>query len=155
MATSQNSAQRSRREPGFFDCTLVALALFLFTCSTAAQAPAKNSCLECHSAMPEQLMVSPEQHAADIHSQKGLTCVSCHGGNASVQVAGSPGTSAYAEARDRAHVLPRDRDAFRTSANPERSYTAFLKEDVDFVRFVNPGDLRAAPTACARSSALT
>ena len=33
----------------------------------------------------------------------------------------------------------------RRSANPERSYTALLEEDLDFVRFVNPGDLRAAP----------
>jgi predicted CXXCH cytochrome family protein len=52
--------------------------------SAAAQEPAKNSCLECHSVLPEQLLITAEQHATDIHSQRGLTCVSCHGGNASL-----------------------------------------------------------------------
>lgn len=31
--------------------------------------------------MPEQLGVTPEKFAQDIHAQKGLTCVSCHGGD--------------------------------------------------------------------------
>ncbi len=48
----------------------------------AAQTPAKNSCLECHSIMPEPLQVTTEQFAADIHSQRGLTCANCHGGDA-------------------------------------------------------------------------
>ncbi len=31
--------------------------------------------------MPEPLLVTAEQFAADIHAQKGLSCASCHGGN--------------------------------------------------------------------------
>jgi hypothetical protein len=42
---------------------------------------AKNSCLDCHSALPEPLGVSQDKFAQDIHSQKGLTCASCHGGD--------------------------------------------------------------------------
>lgn len=43
----------------------------------------KNSCLDCHSALPEPLGVTQETFSHDIHAQKGLTCVSCHGGDAS------------------------------------------------------------------------
>jgi predicted CXXCH cytochrome family protein len=49
-----------------------------------AQTPAQqNSCIDCHSAMDAPLKVTAEQFAQDIHSQKGLGCVSCHGGDAS------------------------------------------------------------------------
>lgn len=42
----------------------------------------KNSCLDCHSALPEPLNVSQEKFSQDVHAQKGLTCASCHGGDA-------------------------------------------------------------------------
>ena len=35
-----------------------------------------------------------------------------------------------------------------SSANPERSYTLLLAESPEFVRFVNPGDLRVAQETC-------
>jgi hypothetical protein len=41
-----------------------------------------NSCLDCHSALPEPMGVTQEKFSQDIHSQKGLTCTSCHGGDA-------------------------------------------------------------------------
>jgi hypothetical protein len=40
-----------------------------------------DSCLDCHSALPEPLGVSREKFSQDIHAQKGLTCASCHGGD--------------------------------------------------------------------------
>ena len=43
----------------------------------------------------------------------------------------------------------KNRELWKGSANPERSYTAVLDEDLAFVRFVNPGDLRAASVSCA------
>jgi hypothetical protein len=43
----------------------------------------KNTCLDCHSALPDPLGVSQEKFSQDIHSQKGLTCASCHGGDPS------------------------------------------------------------------------
>src|SRR5206468_1127374 len=54
----------------------------------------------------------------------------------------------YQDAMRQAHVQPRRPEVWKTAANPERSYTALLDEGLDFVRFVNPGDLRAAPVAC-------
>jgi cytochrome c553 len=47
----------------------------------AARAQTANTCLDCHSALDPPRRVSEEQFAQDIHSQKGLTCASCHGGD--------------------------------------------------------------------------
>jgi len=44
---------------------------------------AVNSCLDCHSGMEGKLQVTPDKFSLDIHGQKGLTCTSCHGGDAS------------------------------------------------------------------------
>ena len=71
------------------------LWLFLLLCAAAGaayadaqdqtpqNAAAQNTCIDCHSAMDAPLQVTAEQFAKDIHFQKGLTCVSCHGGDAS------------------------------------------------------------------------
>jgi hypothetical protein len=68
-----------------------------------------------------------------------LGCTDCHGGTAGVTD------------KTKAHVFPRDKQTFRTAANPVRSYTAWLREDADFVRFVNPGDLRVLDRTCGSS----
>ena len=44
-----------------------------------AQTP--NTCVDCHSALDAPLKVTQDQFVQDIHFQKGLTCVSCHGGD--------------------------------------------------------------------------
>lgn len=44
-------------------------------------AQTKNACLDCHFALDPPLRVTPEEFAQDIHAQKGLDCVSCHGGD--------------------------------------------------------------------------
>jgi hypothetical protein len=49
----------------------------------AAAANAKNSCLDCHSKLDPPLQVKAGVFAQSIHEQKGITCVSCHGGDAS------------------------------------------------------------------------
>src|SRR5215471_14169726 len=59
---------------------LLALALVLFACGLS-NAQAKNTCLDCHSALPEPLGVTQEKFSQDIHAQKGLTCANCHGGD--------------------------------------------------------------------------
>ena len=41
----------------------------------------------------------------------------------------------------------------RTSANPELTYTLLLKESPEFVRFINPGDLRIAQETCGQCHA--
>lgn len=55
-------------------CLLVLLASF-------ADGQTKNSCLDCHSTLPDLLAVTQEKFSQDIHAQKGLTCASCHGGD--------------------------------------------------------------------------
>jgi hypothetical protein len=65
-----------------------------------------------------------------------LSCVDCHGGDGA------------ATAKERAHVQPRFGNAWTSSANPVRSYTLLNHESPEFVRFVNPGDLRVAHLTC-------
>ncbi len=112
---------------------------------TAEQAAAKSAgCATCHTQTDQ-----PTMHAS---AAVVLGCTDCHGGDALVRRASATaGDSAeYAALRDRAHVLPRFPGAWsaRRSGNPERSYTLLNREAPEFVRFVNPGDLRAAREAC-------
>jgi hypothetical protein len=65
-----------------------------------------------------------------------LACTDCHGGDGS------------ATTKAQAHVAPRNPAVWKTSANPPRTYTALLDESAEFVRFVNPGDLRVARETC-------
>jgi hypothetical protein len=114
------------------------------------------SCVACHTASDAANM---HENAASVK----LGCVDCHGGDANVPVVAGqdPKSHAYAEARDRAHVLPRYprtwgyvrdkaiKDAWvPTAANPKESYTLLNKEAPEFVRFVNPSDYRVARQAC-------
>lgn len=55
----------------------------LVLAAASGSAQTKNSCLDCHSVLPDKLGVTQETFSHDIHAQKGLTCVSCHGGDAS------------------------------------------------------------------------
>ncbi len=41
----------------------------------------KNSCIECHSQLDDKLKAPVAAFAADIHSEYGLSCKDCHGGN--------------------------------------------------------------------------
>jgi hypothetical protein len=98
---------------------------------TADQAAAKSSgCVHCH------------QHVGDPHGKDTLRlgCTDCHGGNAG------------ATDKHQAHVAPRFPQAWRSSANPVRSYTLLNHENPEFVRFVNPGDLRIAHISCGSAN---
>ena len=75
MATLQNNARALSRAHLIFAAGLVLL------CANLGHAQTKNSCLDCHSVLPDVLGVSQDRFSQDIHSQKGLSCVSCHGGD--------------------------------------------------------------------------
>ncbi len=65
-----------------------------------------------------------------------LGCCDCHGGDPT------------AIAKEAAHVATRFPSAWKTSGNPVRSYTLLNHEAPEFIRFVNPGDLRIAHLSC-------
>src|ERR1035437_7616036 len=62
---------------------VIVVAAWLIGSGLIAFAQTKNSCLDCHSNLPEPLGVSVETYGQNIHAQKGLTCAACHGGDAS------------------------------------------------------------------------
>ncbi|MBI3608628.1 MAG: hypothetical protein HY207_11730 [Nitrospirae bacterium] len=87
-----------------------------------------------------------------------LACVDCHGGNGDAKIATGVerGSDEYEGVKRQAHVAPRfparwaGPDGRYRAANPEGSYTLLLDESPEFVRFVNPGDLRVAVETCGR-----
>jgi len=94
---------------------------------TAEEAFAKSvGCIQCH------------QGVGDMHNKPTvrLGCCDCHGGDPS------------ATTKECAHVHPWYPEAWPSSANPVRSYTLLNHESPDFIRFVNPGDLRVAHISC-------
>jgi len=101
-----------------------------------------SGCISCHTSTDEPTM----------HPTKTvfLGCTDCHGGNSSISVAAStpPNSAEYNAAKEKAHVQPRDASFKDRSALPERTYTKWLKESPEFIKFVNPGDLRVAPETC-------
>jgi predicted CXXCH cytochrome family protein len=54
------------------------LSLFLLSGALLAQ---KNSCLECHAKLDDELKAPAEGFKLDVHQQFGLGCQDCHGGN--------------------------------------------------------------------------
>ncbi len=109
--------------------------------SEAAQRKSAG-CITCHWPMDEATM-----HATKTVQ---LGCTDCHGGDPSAGVAaGAPTNSpGYLAAKQRAHVQPRD-PIFRTrGASPQDIFTKWLVESANYVKFVNPGDLRVAAETC-------
>ena len=96
---------------------------------TREQALSKSrGCLQCHSGI-EEMHASPNVV---------LGCVDCHGGNA---------TPDLLDTR-KAHVLPRHPEFWKSAANPNDSGVLLNRESAEFIRFVNPADLRVAAEAC-------
>ncbi|HTZ75489.1 MAG TPA: cytochrome c3 family protein [Candidatus Aquilonibacter sp.] len=64
-----------------FALFLCGVLFLLFASPLRAQT--KNSCLDCHSKLEGAMRVTSESIQSDVHAQKGITCTSCHGGDAS------------------------------------------------------------------------
>ena len=100
-----------------------------------ATADAKSEgCIQCH-------QNSHDPHWDGKLDQKQsffLGCVDCHGGD----LAPRP-------SRPRPMCCPGIPEAWPTAANPVRSYTLLNHECPEFIRFVNPGDLRVAHLSCS------
>ena len=97
-----------------------------------------QGCIGCHQGVGDPHFAhgsTPGEHGPF------LSCEDCHGGNG------------LATTKEEAHPRPKYperwvRDGVATASNPERSYTLLNDERLEWIRFVNPGDLRAAPQAC-------
>jgi len=99
--------------------------------AAAQDADAPSSCKTCHPGVTD-----PHPGANE------SACVVCHGGDAS------------AADKERAHrARPRHPERWQGGRNPKRSYTLLNDEDPEWIRFVNPGDLRVADETCGRCHA--
>jgi hypothetical protein len=95
---------------------------------TQAEANTKSiGCLQCHQG------VEPMHKSENVV----LGCTDCHGGNA-----------ARGLTKEQAHILPKNKEFWKTSANPPNSNAWLNHESPEFIRFMNPGDLRVAQQSC-------
>ena len=108
----------------------------------SAAAPPASGCVSCHT----------RTDSANAHESPAVRigCADCHGGNASIVL--PPGAArdsrAFDRARTVAHVQPRYTRSWKSSGDPESRAALWRSESAEFVRFVNPGDLRVADEAC-------
>lgn len=93
--------------------------------------PRSAGCVVCHT--------GTESMHADGDDDLDIGCADCHGGN-----------PVETQDKKKAHVQPRYPEMWKSTANPERLAAAWLKESAEYVRFVNPGDFRAADLACGK-----
>src|SRR5947207_5428662 len=127
-------------------CVFVAIVL---SSSRAQQVPATRppleGCLKCHDKLEPMHRFGPTatlDKLDDGRDALGLTCTACHGGNP------------VATTKEEAHVQPRfPREWMRGGKFhvPERSGPLIERESLEFVRFLNPGDLRVAAKTCGSS----
>ena len=104
-------------------------ALAAFVRQGAAEVAAKSAgCVQCHAGCIDP-HASPSVH---------LGCCDCHGGDPT------------ALDKQRAHVHPAHPEAWLSAGNPVRSYTLLNRERPQFIRFVNPADLRVAHLTCGQ-----
>ncbi len=139
------------------------LILFLFlgvlaivvSSSRAQQPPIAaqplEGCLKCHDKIEPMHRYGPTVAGAldKLNNGKdgmGLTCTACHGGNP------------VATTKEEAHVQPRFPKEWIKAGKfrvPENSGPLLNRESIEFVRFLNPGDLRVAQTTCGSSECHT
>jgi hypothetical protein len=98
-----------------------------------------QGCLSCHTGTQHNSM----------HRNPGviLGCTDCHGGDAKVMAKSGKWDET---AKHAAHVLPKFPVAWHypSAANPEQTYTLLNREAPEYIRFINPGDLRVARESC-------
>ena len=121
--------------------------------------PRLEGCATCHGPIEPMHKYGPTGALEKLNGDKdavGLSCTACHGGNPAPRKT-SDKQRHIAQIKEEAHVRPRfpaewKRDGKYTGANPERTNTLLARESWEFVRFVNPGDLRVAARTCGSGS---
>ena len=99
-------------------CILVLVVWMLAAGGAVADEEAPNTCVTCHSALPEPLNLPVEGMKSDIHATKGLSCVDCHGGDATLMDA----TSMAPEKGFRGKPKPADIPAFCGRCHSDGAY---------------------------------
>ena len=120
----------------------------IFVLFALAQQPKPDGCVSCHGLIEPMHKYGTTETLDKLKDGKdavGLSCTACHGGNPASNL------------KEQAHVQPRfprewQREGKYSGANPERSNTLLNRESWEFVRFINPGDLRVAARTCGSSS---
>ena len=115
-----------------------------------------EGCVSCHGLIEPMHKYGTTETLDKLKDGKdavGLSCTGCHGGNPVPSKTGSA-PAEIDRVKKLAHVQPRyprewQRAGKQTGANPERTNTLLARESWEFVRFVNPGDLRVAGKTCA------
>lgn len=99
-------------------------------------------CVDCHKGIEDM-------HNGSIT----IGCIDCHGGNAEARLpqGATQGSAPYEETKKKSHIEARYPEFWKNAANPERPYALTIKESPEFIRFVNPGDLRVASLSCGTS----
>ena len=108
---------------------------------TPTPAAFQEGCLACHGQIEPMHKTASGKLDEGRDGQK-LSCTYCHGGN-----------PAEKTNKELAHVQPKYPDEWkrkgqRTTSNPESTNTLLAKESYEFVRFINPGDLRVMDQTC-------
>jgi hypothetical protein len=122
---------------------------------TATATPQLEGCVSCHGQIEPMHKYGTTEVFDSLKGGKdavGLTCTACHGGNPIPRRSGD-NSKEIDRIKNEAHVRARfpgewQRNGKYTGANPERTYTLLARESWEFVRFINPGDLRVAAKTC-------
>ncbi len=156
---TDTNQRKHRRRRGFgiaAVCGAIAIGVVLYMMDAAsAQTPGYQTpeearqkgagCVTCHLSTD-----TPSMHPSGLVQ---IGCTDCHGGNAGVSVppGARRGEPQYAKAMSEAHPHPKFPALWKSSANPVRAATDWLKESAEYIKFVNPGDLRVAAETCGKS----
>lgn len=103
-----------------------------------------EGCLKCHDKIEpmHRFGLATLDKLDSGKDAQGQTCTACHGGNP------------VATEKETAHVRPRFPREWQQNGKfriPERSGPLLARESLEFVRFINPGDLRVAAKTCGTS----
>ena len=105
---------------------------------------ASSGCISCHT----------QTDSSSMHPTRtvNISCVDCHGGKGDVQKKGDIGSAIYKQTTKEAHPKPTMPKMWKSSANPVRPGAEWMKESKEYIRFVNPGDLRVAADTCGQAA---
>src|ERR1043166_1485996 len=140
--------------------SLIRPALFAHpTQNQPVPTPKLEGCVTCHGQIEPMHKYGTTETLDALKDGKdavGLTCTTCHGGNP-VPRKTSDDPHSVEQIKNEAHVRAKfpeqwKRDGKSTGANPERTNTLLARESWEFVRFINPGDLRVAAKTCGGSA---